>query len=85
MLERALGNENKWQRDIGDWWRQNLITDVVSVVVTVVIVYTVKPLPLRKKERSITAPRNRLETVRKRGNKWKEFLFPSSAETINDF
>ena len=42
-----LGNdkENKWQRDIGDRCRQNLIKDVVSVVVTVVIVNTANPLP----------------------------------------
>ena len=46
MLERALDIVNKWPRDIGDRWRQNLIKDVVSVVVTVVIVNTVKPLPL---------------------------------------
>ena len=46
MLERALDIVNKWPRDIGDRWRQNLIEDVVSVVVTVVIVNTVKPLPL---------------------------------------
>ena len=48
MLERVLNIVNKWHRDIGDRWRQNLIKDVVSVVVTVVIVNTVtKPLPLR--------------------------------------
>ena len=46
MLKGALDNKNKWQGDIGDRWRLNLIKDVVSVVVTVVIVYTVKPLPL---------------------------------------
>ena len=31
---------------MGDRWRQSLVKDVVSVVVTVVIVNTVKPLPL---------------------------------------
>ena len=46
LLERALDIVNKWPRDIGDWWRPNLVKDVVSVVVTVVIVNTVKPLPL---------------------------------------
>ena len=46
LLERALDNVNKWPRDIVERWRQNLIKDVVSVVVTVVIVNTVKPLPL---------------------------------------
>ena len=56
MLEGALDNENKWQRDIGDRWRQDLIKDVVSVVVTVVIVYTVKPLPLSN---HITQSRNK--------------------------
>ena len=44
-MERSI-NENKWQRDIGDRRRLNLIKDVVSVVFTVVIVYTSKPLPL---------------------------------------
>ena len=47
MLDRALDIVNKWPRDIGDRWRQNLVKDVVSVVVTAVIVNTVKPLPLK--------------------------------------
>ena len=47
LLERALDIVNKWPRDIGDRWRQNLVKDVVSVVVTVVRVNTVKPLPLK--------------------------------------
>ena len=46
MLKRALDIVNKWPQDIGDQWRKNLVKDVVSVVVTVVIVNTVKPLPL---------------------------------------
>ena len=37
--------KREWPRDIGDRWRQNLVKDVV----TVVIVNTVKPLPLRAK------------------------------------
>ena len=53
MLERVLDIVNKWPQDIGDRWRQNLVKDVVSVVVTVVIVNTVKPLPLIYHKQSI--------------------------------
>ena len=56
MLDRALDIVNKRPRDIGNRWRQNLVNDVVSVVVTVVIVNTVKPLLLRNRFRERYCP-----------------------------